>query len=76
MELEESAESLWDDKLSEAEMDLICGVYKYATGELNVSLLHATLSGIRLRRSNGGYILVAKTIYFHTFRSLAWLLVT
>jgi hypothetical protein len=76
MELEESAESLWDDELSEAEMDLICGVYKYATGELNVSLLHATLSGIRLRRSNGGYILVAKTIYFHTFRSLAWLLVT
>jgi len=24
--------SLWDDELSEADMDLICGVYKYSTG--------------------------------------------
>lgn len=26
-------DSLWDDELSESNMDLICGVYKYATGE-------------------------------------------
>lgn len=26
-------DSLWDDELSESDMDLICGVYKYATGE-------------------------------------------
>jgi hypothetical protein len=29
----DSAELLWDDELSKAEMDLICGVYEYATGE-------------------------------------------
>jgi hypothetical protein len=26
-------DSLWDDELSESNMDLICGIYKYATGE-------------------------------------------
>jgi hypothetical protein len=26
-------DSLWDDELSESDMDLICGVYKYATSE-------------------------------------------
>jgi len=26
-------DSLWDDELSEADMDIICGIYKYATSE-------------------------------------------
>jgi hypothetical protein len=35
----DSAESRWDDELSEAQMDLICGVYKYATGEFVESII-------------------------------------
>jgi hypothetical protein len=43
------SESLWDDRLSQAEMDLVCGVYIYATGML---LLESTTSYLlRFHRS-------------------------
>jgi hypothetical protein len=34
------AESLWDDDLSDAEMNLICGVYKYEAGETIIPIIH------------------------------------
>jgi hypothetical protein len=67
---------LWDDDLSEADMDLICGVYKFDTGEcFTCKSIFSVLSTLRNPKSDIGSILVAEAIYIRPFWTVAWLLV-
>lgn len=69
---------IWDDSLTEAEMDLMCGVYKVYTGKHANSTQGSYLLNFLLSRHpkpDIRFILVAQAVHIYSIRLICWLLV-